>query len=124
MEHFRERVERKGKPLKVVASKKKTNLTLLIGVNETKNKYPDPSSSSLALSDLLRVIVEDQGDSLEDYYKQNAFDRRDIIKTLVPSIVNESLTVVSPPLHSITPDEKALLSALRPYADVILEAQG
>tara|TARA_R100000152_G_C6780941_1_gene214460 strand:+ start:1528 stop:2604 length:1077 start_codon:yes stop_codon:yes gene_type:complete len=123
MDHFRKRVERKGKPLKAIVKAKKTNLVLHIGVLETKNKYPDPSISSITLSDLLRSMVEDQGDTLEDFYNLNAFDRRDTLATLVKSVVNESLLVKVPPLYSLSPDEKALLSALRPYADVVREAQ-
>ncbi len=124
MEHFRKRVERKGKPLKAIVKAKKTNLILHIGVLQTKNKCPDPSMATLSLSDLLRTMVEDQGDTLEDFYSLNAFDRRDSLATLAKSISTKSMTVNTPPLYSLSPDEKALLSALRPYADVILEAQG
>ena len=107
--------------MSIIARHKKSTLTLHIGVTMTKNKYPDPTKKSITLPDLLRELVEDEGDSLETYYAQPAFERRDLLKTLVPKILNKPLTVLSSSHMSLTPDEKSLLSALKPYADIILE---
>jgi len=122
IKHYENRVSHKEeKKVSIIARHKKSTLTLHIGVNITKNKCPDPTQRTVTLPDLLRELVEDEGDTLESYYKQPAFERRDLLKTLVPRVLNKPLTVISSSHLSLTPDEKSLLSALKPYADIILE---
>ena len=120
--HYTSRLSQEEKSMsKILVRNKKSSLTLHIGVHTVKNICPDPTQTRISLSDLLRQVVEDEGDTLEEYYKQHAFERRDLLKTLVPKALKKPLLVFSSGHFSLTPDEKALLSALKPYADIIRE---
>ena len=122
IKHYENRLKPKEeKKMDIHARHKKSTLTLHIGIVTSKDKFPDPSTRKILLADLLRELVEDEGDTLEQYYQQNAFERRDLLRTLVPRVLGKAAIISSPPYSALTPDEKALLSAIRPYADIIIE---
>lgn len=77
----------------------------------------------ITLPDLLRRVVESEGSSLEEYRTKHAFDRRDALAQVAHKVVADLAPVVISARGNLDPDEKALLSALRPYSTLELVAR-
>lgn len=97
-----------------------TNVTVLHGVVVDKGSL----GPQITISDLLRRIIESEDYAPEDYYKLNAFDRRDAIKQVVPKFLKELGPVVVTTRGDLDPDEKALLAALCAYSTTELVSRG
>ena len=89
-----------------------SKLVILHNCVQEKGKH-----DSMTVADALRFIVEKVGDNtLEEFYKKNAFQRRDLLKQLVPGALKLLGDTQIIARWSMGPDEKALLEALSPYS--------
>jgi hypothetical protein len=78
----------------------------------------------MTIADVLRYAVETvSGDTLEMFYTKNAFDRRDLLKSLAPEIIKRLPKIIVVARASMDPDEKAMLAAISPYSDVEITAR-
>ena len=72
---------------------------------------------TITIADVLRFAVEDVAeDKLETFYTKNAFERRDLLKTLANKVVKRLGPIQVIVRSTVDPDEKAMLAAISPYS--------
>ena len=96
-------------------------LTLYIGCAPVKKASP---GLYLSLEDAFKKMLEFEGKTVEEFFASNAFDRRDQLVALAGRwlVDHPTLSVAAPVISGCTPDQKALVAALRLRADAVVEA--
>ena len=111
---------KRGRPRKVKA--KETTLTVYLGCSPVKGGEVGATASS----DAFLQVLEFHNITPEEYYASNAFDRRDALMAQVLGWLRGRepgpLAIVSPAASTWTPDERTFYSALRLYAQGVVEA--